>query len=48
MNEKFKQLIELIECFEPENKFYWINALKVSDTVKGKLVNYFTEKDTIC
>lgn len=35
-------LIKTIEQFETsEAKRYWINALKVSDTVKGKLLVYF-------
>lgn len=37
-----KDLIRLIENFETrEGKLYWINALKVSDTIKGRLISYF-------
>lgn len=37
-----KNLIKLIESFEGrEGKIYWINALKVSDTIKGRLISYF-------
>jgi hypothetical protein len=37
-----KALIKIIESFENrEAKIYWINQLKVSNTVKGKLIVYF-------
>ena len=37
-----KELIKFISKFEyKRDKIYWIKALKVSDTVKGKLINHF-------
>lgn len=39
---KMKSYIKLIEQFEKENRFYWIKALKVSNTVKGKLIIHFS------
>lgn len=37
-----ENLIKLIEQIEgKEGKFYWIKALKVSDSIKGYLVVYF-------
>ena len=37
-----KKLIEIISLFDTkESKLYWINALKISHTVKGKLIQYF-------
>ena len=35
------ELIALIKQFDNENKFYWIDSLKVSDGVKGYLITYF-------
>ena len=37
-----KNLIDIIGQFETkEAKLYWIKALKVSDSVKGKLIIHF-------
>ena len=33
----YKELVSLIKCFAPENRVYWINALKVSESIKGYL-----------
>ena len=41
MNKEYKNLIELIKCFEKTNQFYWIDKLKVCDSVKGFLIAYF-------
>lgn len=39
---QFETLKETIKAFETrEAKIYWIKALKVSDTIKGKLIVYF-------
>ena len=35
------ELIQLISQFEAENRFYWINKLKVSNSIKGYLIVYF-------
>ena len=35
-------LINFIACFEtPEAKRYWINALKESDAIKGRLLYHY-------
>jgi len=35
-------LINLIASFEsPEAKRYWINVLRVSDTIKGRLIVHY-------
>lgn len=37
-----KAYIQMIEQFETEEgKKYWINVLRVSDTVKGRLIIHF-------
>jgi len=41
MNNKRKEMINLIKCFENKNKYYWIKALKISEAEKGFLINYF-------
>ena len=41
MNNEYKNLISLIECFEKDSQFYWIDKLKVCDSVKGFLIVYF-------
>lgn len=35
------ELIKLIECFENQNKIYWIKALTKNNVVRGKLIYYF-------
>jgi len=35
------QLIKLIECFDDNNKMYWINKLHTPDSVKGYLIIHF-------
>ena len=41
MGNELKNYIELIACFSDSNRFYWINALSISNVVKGKLIVYF-------
>ena len=41
MENKYKNLIELIECFEKTNQYFWIDKLKVCDSIKGFLITYF-------
>jgi len=41
MNDKLKKLIKLIECFDDKEKFFWINALKENEHIKGQLVYFF-------
>ena len=37
-----KELIDIIKQFEGNKaKFYWINKLNISDTIKGRLIIYF-------
>jgi len=37
-----KNLIKTIRQFKsPEAKMYWIKALKVNDTIKGRLIVHF-------
>ena len=33
--------IQLIKCFEKENRFYWIDKLDISNSKKGYLIIYF-------
>jgi len=39
--ETIQEYIDLINCFEDCNKFYWIGKLKVSKGIKGFLTHYF-------
>lgn len=36
-----QEYIELIQCFNDCNKFYWIDKLDISNSKKGYLLIYF-------
>lgn len=41
MTNTIQNLIEVISCFEGNNKIYWISKLNTCDSNKGLLLMYF-------
>jgi hypothetical protein len=39
--DTIQEYIDLINCFDDCNKFYWIDKLMVSKSIKGYLIHYF-------
>jgi len=37
----YQDYIDLIKCFEVSNRLYWIDKLKVCNSIKGYLIYYF-------
>ena len=41
MNTNINKWLEVIELFEDNNKFYWIDKLPICNADKGVIVLYF-------
>ncbi len=41
MNTNINKWLELIDLFEDNNKFYWIEKLPISNSDKGFITLYF-------
>lgn len=41
LNNRLQGLIELIDCFEDGNKYFWIDKLNTCNANKGFLLSYF-------
>jgi len=37
----YKDLIDLVKCYDKINRYYAISILKVADSIKGYLLIYF-------